>query len=291
MGVRVVLAGALIGAALAKLADPGRSRAALAGFGFGNESARTLAWGSLIVLELGLAAGVLAGSDRLAWLGAAFMAAMALALTGAIARGRAGEDCGCFGARSKIGWSGVARNLTLATGFGFVAMSDESALSTDQWLGLGLLAALGASAGLGVAVYALARELGLLRLRVGPSSALEIASEGPELGSRTSLIERLRGDGELGLAVFGSDGCHLCEALRPAVDSIAEHPAVAVGRFDEHDDADVWSALDIPGSPYAVTLDRDGTVLAKGTFNNLAQLEGILGAGERRRAQVAVADD
>jgi hypothetical protein len=42
----------------------------------------------------------------------------------------------------------------------------------------------------------------------------------------------------------------------------------------------------VPGSPYAVALDADGTVLAKGTFNNLAQLESILAAGERRRGSV-----
>jgi hypothetical protein len=40
----------------------------------------------------------------------------------------------------------------------------------------------------------------------------------------------------------------------------------------------------VPGSPYAVALDLDGTVLAKGTFNNLAQLESVVATAERRRA-------
>ncbi len=132
---------------------------------------------------------------------------------------------------------------------------------------------------------ALARELGLLRMRVGPASALEISHEGPEVGSRTEIAADIEGieTKELGLAVFTSSGCHICEAMRPAVDSIAAHPAVAVGRFDEVAHGDAWLALDVPGSPYAVALDRQGTVLAKGTFNNLAQLESILAAGERRR--------
>ena len=127
-----------------------------------------------------------------------------------------------------------------------------------------------------------------MRLRVGPASALEIPSEGPELGSRADLVHEISGvaDADLGLAVFSSAGCHVCEAMRPAVDSIAAHPAVAVGRFDEHADSAVWLALYVPGSPYAVALDRDGTVLAKGTFNNLAQLESILAAAERRRVVV-----
>jgi len=185
----------------------------------------------------------------------------------------------------------VARNFALATGFTAVATLPSEDLSTDQWLGLGLIGALGLSAALGAAVLALAREVGLLRMRVGPASALEIPHEGPEVGSRTQMASEIEGlrDKDLGLAVFTSAGCHVCEAMRPAVDSIAAHPAVAVGRFDEIAERDAWLALDIPGSPYAVALDSQGTVLAKGTFNNLAQLESILASGERRRAGIAEA--
>ena len=286
MGVRLLLGGVLVGAAVAKLASPRAGRDALAAFGFATEAARSLAFWSLVLLELGLAVGVIAGSTSAAWLGAAVMAVFAATMAGAILRGRAGEPCGCFGARSRIGWPGVARNLALAGGFTLVAVLDSTDLSTDQWLGLGLISALAACAALGAATYALAREVGLLRLRVGPAGALEIASEGPELGSRAALAGEIPGarGAELALAVFTSAGCHVCEAMRPAVDSIAAHPAVAVRRFDEHADADAWAALDVPGSPYAVALDPDGTVLSKGTFNNLAQLESILAAGERRRA-------
>jgi len=77
--------------------------------------------------------------------------------------------------------------------------------------------------------------------------------------------------------------------MRPAVDSIAAHPAVAVGRFDEVAHSEAWLTLGVPGSPYAVALDSQGTVLAKGTFNNLAQLESILASGERRREGIAEA--
>jgi hypothetical protein len=57
-----------------------------------------------------------------------------------------------------------------------------------------------------------------------------------------------------------------------------------VRSFEEGGDAAAWSELRVPGSPYAVALDLDGTVLAKGTFNNLAQLESVLATAERRRA-------
>lgn len=288
MGLRLVLAGVLAGAAIAKLARPSAGRDALAGFGFESPLARTIGFWSLIAIEIGLAVGVAAGSTEAAVLGAGVMTMFGLVMASAIARGRAGEPCGCFGARSRIGWAGVARNVALACGFVAVAALPSKELETDEWLGLGLIAALLGLAGVGALTLALAREVGLLRMRVGPASALEIEHEGPELGSRTEIggeISGLAGK-ELGLAVFTSAGCHVCEAMRPAVDSIAAHPAVAVGRFDEQAQREAWRALDIPGSPYAVALDPQGTVLAKGTFNNLAQLESILGAAERRRANV-----
>jgi hypothetical protein len=81
----------------------------------------------------------------------------------------------------------------------------------------------------------------------------------------------------------------VCAALEPALEGLARDPVVALARFDEVRDADTWRALDIPGSPFAVALDGDGTVLAKGTFNTLGQLEGILAAAERRAGQAASA--
>jgi len=291
MGLRLVLAGVLAGAAFAKLASPSAGREALAGLGFESPLARTLGFWSLIAIEIGLAVGLVAGSTEAAVLGAGLMTMFGLVMAGAIARGRAGQPCGCFGARSRIGWAGVARNFALAAGFVAVVALPSDDLTTDEWLGLGLIGALAASAALGAMVLALAREVGLLRMRVGPGSALEISHEGPEVGSRTEIAADIPGldRKELGLAVFTSAGCHICEAMRPAVDSIAAHPAVAVGRFDEVAQSGAWVALDVPGSPYAVALDTQGTVLAKGTFNNLAQLESILATGERRREGIAEA--
>ncbi len=45
-------------------------------------------------------------------------------------------------------------------------------MSTDEWLALGLGVALLLCVGLGIAVLALAREIGMLRLRLGPAAAL-----------------------------------------------------------------------------------------------------------------------
>ena len=57
-----------------------------------------------------------------------------------------------------------------------------------------------------------------------------------------------------------------------------------VAVFDEVAEAELWRSLDIPGSPFALALDREGTVLAKGTFNNLAQLESVLATAARRES-------
>jgi hypothetical protein len=76
----------------------------------------------------------------------------------------------------------------------------------------------------------------------------------------------------------------MCRTLRPAIERFARHPHVVLRTFDEVRDAGAWAAADVPGSPYAVALAADGTVLAKGTFNTPAQLESVLAAAERRMA-------
>ena len=128
----------------------------------------------------------------------------------------------------------------------------------------------------------------MLRLRLGSAGALEIAGEGPELGATApELLARIPLDGaRTGLAVFTSEGCGQCRALAPVIAGFGRHPRVELHTFDEVADADAWSAADVPGSPFAVALDADVTVLAKGTFNTGAQLESVLAAAERRRGAV-----
>jgi hypothetical protein len=285
--IRVVLAGVLAGAALAKLARPGSSRAALETFGFSGGWLRDAAWAALIATELGLAVAVAAGVGGAAYAAAALMALFAALMAGALLRGLAGAPCACFGARSKLSWLGVARNLALAAGFAAIPSLPSSDPSTEAWLGAGIAVALLACAGLAVAVLALAREVGMLRLQVGTQGALEIAGEGPEVGDGAPLLaHRISLDGaRLALGVFTSEGCHLCHSMAPAIESVAKDPLVAVGVFDEAAEEELWRRLRVPGSPFAVALDERGTVLAKGTFNNLAQLESVLATAERRRSE------
>jgi hypothetical protein len=266
--LRVGLGLVLAGAALAKLTSARLSIAALASYGFGDGPLRPIAWASLIATELILGVAVGLGSDAAAYGAAALMALFAALTVAALLRGRAGAPCACFGPRSKVSWLGVGRNAGLAAAFAVIPSVDS----------------------LTIAVLALAREVGMLRLQLGTQGALEIAGEGPEVGSRAeSLAARLdlngtngEGDGRLGLAVFTSEGCHICQTLAPAVESVGNDPRVAVATFDEVAEAEVWRSLGIPGSPFAVALDDTGMVLAKGTFNSLAQLESVLATAERR---------
>jgi uncharacterized membrane protein YphA (DoxX/SURF4 family) len=284
--LRVGLGIVLASAALAKLGSPRASIASMDTFGFAGGPLRPLAWAVLIAVELALSVGVVLGSDDAAYAAAGLMLLFAALTTAAILRGRAGSPCACFGPRSKVSWLGVLRNLGLAAGFALIPLVDSIALGTDAWLGIAVGVALLACAGLAIAVLALAREVGMLRLQLGTQGALEIAGEGPDVGSRSdALAGRLAaGTERLGLAVFSSEGCHLCQTLSPAIENVGKDPHVEVGVFDEVADAGLWQDLGIPGSPFAIALDGRGTVLAKGTFNNLAQLESVLATAERRRA-------
>ncbi len=282
--LRVGLGIVLAGAALAKLARPRETIAALSSFGFEGGPMRPLAWAALIAIELSLAVAVALGSDAAAYGAAALMLVFAALTVGAILRGRAGSPCACFGPSSRVSWLGVLRSLGLAAGFALLPLLDSIELGTEGWLGVGIAVALLVCAALTVAVLALAREVGMLRLQLGTQGALEITGEGPEIGSQAAdLADRIgRNGADLGLAVFTSPGCHICQVLDPAIDSVARDPRVAVARFDEAAEAELWRRLGIPGSPFALALDREGTVLAKGTFNNLAQLESVLATAERR---------
>jgi hypothetical protein len=289
--LRVVLGMVLAGAALAKLASPRLSIAALSSYGFPEGHLRPIAWAGLIATELVLGVAVALGSDAAAYGAAALMALFASLTVGALMRGRAGAPCACFGPRSKVSWLGVGRNGGLAVSFALVPSLDSISIGTQGWLAMGIGVALAGCAGLAIAVLALAREVGMLRLQLRTQGALEIAGEGPDIGSRAEgLTPRLDLDAarneSLGLAVFTSEGCQICRDLAPAIESVANDPRVSVATFDEVADAELWRSLEIPGSPFALAVGADGVVLAKGTFNNLAQLESVLAAAERRRSDV-----
>ena len=248
---------ALLGAAALKLADRTATAVAAETFGLRGRAARWV-WLPLAVLETLVAAGVIAGPRGAAWAAVAVLAGFAAAQAVAIAAGRSGAPCGCFGARGQLSWGSVARAALLATAAALVATAPAGDVPPPLPTALGALA-------LGGAMVARARR---------PTAALEVAGEGPQLGASLDL-------GGARLALFVSDGCRLCRALVPQ----AQRLGGAV--FDEVADATVWAAAGVPGAPYAVALGADGSVLAKGTVNTRAQLGSVLGAAEARSRESA----
>ena len=139
-----------------------------------------------------------------------------------------------------------------------------------------------------VVVIALARQIGVLHLRLSPVGALEVDDEGPALGSapeprvaRTASGNDVLvgGPGSRRLVTFVSPTCPICEQLAPSFPVAARahglEPQVV-------QDPELELAFDVPGVPFVVVLDELGVARAKGTVNTLEQLDGLIDTAERR---------
>lgn len=166
-----------------------------------------------------------------------------------------------------------------------------------------------------VLVVALARQIGTLHLRLGPRGALELDDEGPPLGDAPpprdardldGMPVTIGGPGRPQLLLFVSPGCLVCGQVLPSLPVVARAhglDAIALSEEDEietrrelsvHRDVRLvsghehFSAYAVPGTPYAVVLDRLGIVRGKGTINNLEQFEGLVETARRREQEAAV---
>ncbi len=139
-----------------------------------------------------------------------------------------------------------------------------------------------------VIVVALARQVGTLHLRLGPRGALEIDTEGPPVGEAIPPISALApdgsvvnvgGPGEPRLVLFSSATCSVCREVAPSLPAAAASARLVPQVVH---DAEAERVLDVPGTPYLMMLDEFGIVRAKGTVNNLEQVEGLIDTGRRR---------
>jgi methylamine dehydrogenase accessory protein MauD len=122
-----------------------------------------------------------------------------------------------------------------------------------------------------------------------------------EVPDTTGAVATIGGPGEAKLLLFVSPGCMVCKQVLPSLPVIA-----AAGRMrpyvitdvDVHETKRAYDgaslratvvpgdqishAYDIPGTPYVLVLDEMGVVQAKGTVNNLEQMEGLVDTAQRR---------
>jgi hypothetical protein len=138
-----------------------------------------------------------------------------------------------------------------------------------------------------VIVVALARQVGTLHLRLGPRGALEMDDEGPALGEAPPPLVTVAPDGRrfmLGgpgptrLVMFTSPTCGICKEVAAAAVGVAAQLVSDPGAERE------WN---VPGTPFVVVLDPSGIVRAKGTVNNLEQVEGLLDTARARTGGTA----
>jgi len=148
-----------------------------------------------------------------------------------------------------------------------------------QWILLGVLA---------VVVIALARQIGVLHLRLSPVGALEVDDEGPPLGAapearvargRDGTSVLVGGPGPRRLLAFVSPTCPICEQVLPSMPAAAKAGGLVLQVVS---DPELERAYGVPGVPFLVVLDETGVGRSKGTVNSLEQIEGLIDTARRR---------
>ncbi len=158
-----------------------------------------------------------------------------------------------------------------------------------------------------VAGLALARQVGVLHVRVAPAGALD-AGRGPAVGDKAPLLNVQTLDGQaltiggktpvgaLRLLMFVSAQCPLCKSLIPVAKSFAKAERVDLVFIGDDDAAkqraliekfdmagypfvngqETGMAFQVEKLPHAVLLDGNGVVLAKGLVNSREHLESLI---------------
>jgi methylamine dehydrogenase accessory protein MauD len=165
--------------------------------------------------------------------------------------------------------------------------------------------------GLGLAVLALARQVGVLHVRLAPAGAL-LSSKGPVVGEAAPVLDAVTLDGApiaIGkplpagrnqLLLFVSPSCPLCKDLIPIAKNFAKTEKldiVFVGDDEADEQRAMIARLDMRGLPFvnssivgrtfhvdrlphAVLIGEDGTLLSKGLVNSREHLESLVTAHE-----------
>ncbi len=165
--------------------------------------------------------------------------------------------------------------------------------------------------GLGIALLALARQVGVLHVRVAPAGAL-LTSKGPVVGEAAPVLDvatidgaplsigKTLAKGHMQLLLFVSPHCPLCKDLIPIAKNFVRREKldiVFVGDDALEEQRAMIARLDMAGLPFvngsivgrtfhvdrlphAVLIGSTGTVLSKGLVNSREHLESLVTAHE-----------
>jgi methylamine dehydrogenase accessory protein MauD len=168
-----------------------------------------------------------------------------------------------------------------------------------------------------IMVFAMARQIGILFERISPIGAM-INDSGPEVGKpspRFDLTSLNGGDVKIGykgekntLVFFLSPTCPICNKLLPAIKSIQSSESKSLnvvlasdGESSKHLDfikkheitnfpyvlsQPLGTTYRVSRLPFAVVLDSDGIVLAKGLVNTREQLDSLFNSIETGYASI-----
>jgi methylamine dehydrogenase accessory protein MauD len=163
--------------------------------------------------------------------------------------------------------------------------------------------------GLGLALLALARQVGVLHVRLAPAGAL-LTGKGPVVGEAAPVLDVATIDGaplaigkargRMQLLLFVSPHCPLCKDLIPIAKNFARTEKldiVFVGDDALEEQRAMIARLDMAGLPFvngsivgrtfhvdrlphAVLIGDNGTLLSKGLVNSREHLESLVTAHE-----------
>ena len=165
--------------------------------------------------------------------------------------------------------------------------------------------------GMGLALLALARQVGVLHTRLAPAGAL-MTGKGPVVGEPAPVLEvetldgvplsigKALAKGRMQLLLFVSPHCPLCKDLIPIARNFAKTEkldVVFVGDDDVNEQRAMIARLDMAGLafvnssivgrsfhvdrlPHAVLIGDAGAVLSKGLVNSREHLESLITAHE-----------
>jgi methylamine dehydrogenase accessory protein MauD len=163
--------------------------------------------------------------------------------------------------------------------------------------------------GLAVALLALARQLGVLHMRIAPAGAL-VTGHGPAVGGAAPQMDVTTIDGaplrigqtrgRMQLMLFVSPSCPLCKDLIPVAKNFARREKLDLLFVGDDDLAEqrvliaraglegfsfvnspiVGRVYHVDRLPHAVLIGGDGVILSKGLVNSREHLESLVTAHE-----------